>query len=753
MTKNIAWRTGLNIALLIFTWAASVSLGAAGPAGDGCDVVWDSPSADQLGSMPLGNGDISVNAWVEPSGELGMLIGKTDSFSENGRLLKIGRVRVKFSPPLPVQPFSQRLALQDGQMIVTAGQDAQATTLRVWVDAHNPVIRVECEGAAARGCTASVELWRTQEKPYTVNPGEHSEQGLTQADKTLVDLADIVVPAAPGSGQIVWYHRNTRSIYPLVLRLQHLEKLAATHADPLLNRTFGAAMWGSGMTAGQALVLTSAAPQTRRVISIAVLTAQTTTPEAWLDQIKTLSGRIAALDVAKSRQAHQQWWKDFWQRSWIVVRDAQAGQPDKISEAQIVTRGYALQRYMLACCSRGPLPPKFNGATFTVDGPGIEPDFRRWGSNYWFQNNRWLVWPMPACGDYEMMQPFFDMYLQALPLAKDRTRLYYDHEGAFFPETMYFWCTPNLCDFGLTNPGKEPSSAYIRYYWQGGIELVAMMLDRYDHTQDDAFASKTLVPMAESIMLFFDRHWKRGADGKIRFHPAQSLETWQDAVNPLPEIAGLRYVLPRLLALPEKLTTPAQRQVWTKMLADLPAVPTLTRRNKRLLAPAETFGRSGNTENAELYALFPYRLYGAGLPQIELARDSFNARRFRKDGCWSQDAVHAAAAGEAAAARKSVVAHFSTSTQPQRFPAFWHAGNDWRPDMDNGGTAMTALQHMLMQTDRRKIHLLPAWPAGWDADFKLHAPYNTTIEAKVRAGKIENLKVTPESRLKDILAP
>ena len=42
-------------------------------------VVWDSPSADARGSMPLGNGDIALNAWVEPGGDLLFYIGKTDS--------------------------------------------------------------------------------------------------------------------------------------------------------------------------------------------------------------------------------------------------------------------------------------------------------------------------------------------------------------------------------------------------------------------------------------------------------------------------------------------------------------------------------------------------------------------------------------------------------------------------------------------------------------------------------------------------
>ena len=47
------------------------------------DVIWDSPSNDSSGSMPLGNGDLGVNAWVEPSGDLVLLLSKTDAWSEN----------------------------------------------------------------------------------------------------------------------------------------------------------------------------------------------------------------------------------------------------------------------------------------------------------------------------------------------------------------------------------------------------------------------------------------------------------------------------------------------------------------------------------------------------------------------------------------------------------------------------------------------------------------------------------------------
>ena len=113
------------------------------------DVAWTSPSNDFNGSMPIGNGDIGLNVWVEPNGDLLLLISKTDAWSENCRLLKLGRVRVKFSPQLLPNgaPFLQTLHLRHGEFSITTGDAETATTTRIWVDANRPVIRVETEGA------------------------------------------------------------------------------------------------------------------------------------------------------------------------------------------------------------------------------------------------------------------------------------------------------------------------------------------------------------------------------------------------------------------------------------------------------------------------------------------------------------------------------------------------------------------------------------------------------------------------------
>ena len=79
------------------------------------DVTWDSPSKNAAGSIPLGNGDIGLNAWVEENGDLAFYISKTDSWGDNGRLLKVGKLRVSLTPSPIAAPHVPRYPNQSGR--------------------------------------------------------------------------------------------------------------------------------------------------------------------------------------------------------------------------------------------------------------------------------------------------------------------------------------------------------------------------------------------------------------------------------------------------------------------------------------------------------------------------------------------------------------------------------------------------------------------------------------------------------------
>ena len=182
---------------------------------------------------------------------------------------------------------------------------------------------------------------------------------------------------------------------------------------------------------------------------------------------------------------------------------------------------------------------------------------------------------MLASGDFEMTEPWFRMYREALPLSKARMQAIYKFtDAASFQETMNFWGMPNNRDYGWTNNGPEPGNVCIHRYWSGGMELTAFMLDRYDFTQDEQFARDTLVPLADPIISFFDQYWpKRDANGKIIFDPAQSLEALPWTVNPMPEIAGLALHLAAPAGPAEEPHHRGARVRWTRILDELPPLP------------------------------------------------------------------------------------------------------------------------------------------------------------------------------------
>jgi hypothetical protein len=169
-----------------------------------------------------------------------------------------------------------------------------------------------------------------------------------------------------------------------------------------------------------------------------------------------------------------------------------------------------------------------------------------------------------------------------------------------------------------------------------------------------------------------------------------------------------------------------------------------------MLAPAERFEQKNNCENPELYAVFPFRVCSFEKPNAELGVQALKHRGDQGHSGWRQDDLFMAYLGLTNDAQANLVARAREHDAACRFPAFWGPNYDWTPDQDHGGVLMRTAQAMLMQTEGRRIFLLPAWPREWDCEFKLHAPYQTVVEGTVRDGKLVALRVTPDERCQDV---
>ncbi len=747
------------------------------PAADlpvGYKVDWKSPSQDSLDSMPLsGRGGAGANVWVQ-DGSIWLYLAHNGAYDENGRLLKLGSIRLT---PKDVKlgdaGFVQELDPATGTITIRQGDFSAA----LWFAGETLIF--ESETAKPAALEVAFGTWREKTKDGIRND--------MMGSKTTFS-ADQIKTSTSG---FLWFHRNAD--YPIDLAGMARGQGIAPESlpDVTARRVFGAAVCVDGGMSqpsesqvrwqfwnGKAW--TGITPsRTQQLITMRLEGAVDADPQQWPAEAKALLDPRTR-QAAKADELKR--WNEFWSRSHIHINlQSSINNPQSQDPGFLIGRNYQLFRYMLACNRDGELPLLFNGGIFTTDNNGrikgnnndelptfegepITPDFRRWmGCCFMSQNQRWLGWPTVASGDADLLAPTTRFYRDRAKAAAARAKIH-GAEGVVYTEPLNVW---GLCPVG-PRPDGLCGATHLTYHFSMGIENAWMNLQAHDTMgipldQDLAWIAGTV--------LFYDSFYraetkKRSGkeyddEGKLVIYPGNGLELAHDATNPIDAVCALQRVTAGLLALKD---LPASLR--TRILAvsrTLPPLPVGRRSGVKSLLPAKSWTAEYNKwEPIEMYAYWPYRLVGVTQPEtLQLGRDTWDsipedrARLCKQDYSWMANLVNMAALASPDKAKERAIYKMANNTAPQaRFPAFFGPGHDWLPDHNWGGSGMTGVQEMLLAPEpgsNGKLHLFPAWPAGWDVDFKLHAPGQTVVEATLRGGHLTRLKVTPEARANDIV--
>jgi len=872
------------------------------------NIVWTTPSKDASGSMPLGNGEVGLNVWVEEGGDLLFYVSRTDAWSEGSRLMKLGRVRVKIEPnPFEVgKPFRQEVILRDGRISIKAG----TVDLNLFVDSERPVIHLTGQWFGSHKAIATLETWRTERRQLQ---GRELASSWTMQDSPIPVFESADVLKRDGNAQVL-YHRNESSIVPFTLNHQSIAQFSNLVKDPIKDRSFGLRLEQKDFPNG---------------FNVAIAAESMQTPDATSFE-KTLKARIEESKLADAAARTTRWWRSFWDRSYIfvegdappalpeskqklrvgfdsngqnrfsglirnavvydralspaelkalpenqpgnpvlsdanrgrkrlvskklldendpgyfaesedatpfdlrrgftvaalitpkqpvgrifdmltagqsdgflfdthpgfalraIVGDRQLSVPAALKEGESVhvalvvsprgrvaiykngvllkqidedpvdsrvSQAYTLQRFVQACGGRGNYPIKFNGSIFTVEptflGENFNPDWRRWGDCYWWQNTRLPYYAMPAAGDFDLMLPLFRMYEAARPLSEARAKFYYGAEGAYFPETMTAFGAYANKDYGWDRKGLEPGNVQCPWWmfaWNQSLELLDLMLD-YQAPNDAAqrqFERDRLQPMLDSSLKYFtSRFMPEAGPPLLRVTPTQSVETyWFDVVNDTPSLAGLRWVRDQVGRVPS-----LKSSSWAAG-PGRPMFPEIPTRDGKIL-PAESYkDQRNNVENPEFYAIWPFRLYGVGRGNEDIARKTFIERIEKASSGWQYDGQVAALAGLGEEAGILLQGKVRNSNPAFRWPASWGPNYDWLPDQCHGANIMITLQTMCLQEVGDKLYLAPALPKGWNVRFKLHASRGTVVTAEYEQGRLVRSSVSPTIRTKDLVLP
>ncbi|MEO7312830.1 MAG: DUF5703 domain-containing protein [Chitinophagaceae bacterium] len=762
----------MSYKLLLFIFVMTcIALGAQ-PAVSNYNQVWHSQSIDASESMPCGGGDIGMNVWVEKD-ELFVYIARSGSFDENNALMKTGRLRIKLFPnAFAGGKFTQELHLQQGYVSVSNESNGITTTIKIWADVRKPVAHVDISSSKKITVEAAYESWRYQDRMVKAREN-FGNSWKWAAPKNNVYKKDMV---GFNGNDVLFYHRNEGpTVVDATVTQQGMDEVKDQLYNPLMNLVFGGALDGSKFvpagngegeyvnTNYKSWKLKSKCPAKEQSLALYLHTAQINDISRWkqsLDSLKKVDDSKSALLQS------QQWWRQFWERSFIEIDPANTS-----SKAWELGRNYQLFRYMLGCNANSAWPTKFNGGLFTVDpvytdtSMKLTPDYRNWGGGlHTMQNQRLVYFPLIKSGDWDLLQPQLDFYMRILHNAELRTKTYWNHGGACFTEQMENFGLPNYAEYGQKRPedfdkGLE-FNAWLEYEWDTVFEFCLMMLEEQRYTGKDI---SDKLPFIESCLRFFDEHYQylarlRGSkvldgNGKLVLYPGSGAETFKMAYNATSTIAALQTITRRLLALPAQYGNEEERKSWQSLLQRIPEISYANNNGHTTIAPAKLWQRINNTESPQLYPVFPWHIFGVGKPRLDTAINTWNydtsVVKFRSYIGWKQDNIWAADLGLTSEAWR--LATLKLQNSGRRFPAFWGPGFDWVPDHNWGGSGMIGLQEMLLQTDDRRILLFGAWPKDVDVHFKLHAPYNTTVEAILTKGKLVSLQVFPEERRRDVV--
>lgn len=705
--------------------------------------VWTTPSRDAAGSMPCGGGDVGMNVWVEPTGDVLFYLARSGCFDENNSLLKLGRFRIRFSEPLRMEHFRQALVLHEGYVSIGDGEKE----LLLWADVEKPVVHVELDARHAIGMEVTYENWRTTDRRLTKREAFQSSYKFAVPATGVVQHRDSVC-AEPACLTFLHHNADT-TVFDTTVAQQQLLSVKDQLYNPLARRTFGGRMQGRGFVyAGtvqdscqdvpcQGYRYLSLKASRRHHLQIVMATVQGTIVE-WQ---KLLQDTERSVTLKLDRKTARNWWRSFWQRSYV--------EPLGDGPHRELLRNYTLFRYMLGCNARGAWPTKFNGGLFTFDPSLVKdeadyrlsPDFRNWGGGtHTAQNQRLVYWPMLKNGDYDALTAQLDFYLRCLKNTELRSRVYWNHGGACFTEQIENFGLPNLAEYGKKRPeGFDPGmerNAWLEYEWDTALEFCQMALLAHEYCGMDI---RRYEPLIASVLDFFDEHYQylarqRSAKvlddrGRLVIYPGSGAETFKMAYNPASTIAGLRTVTAQYI---RYRGDSSRFDALQKRLPDIPI-------REGRIQPAEAWARVQNTESPQLYPVFPWRVYGVGRSGLDVAVNTYRqdtlALKFRSHIGWKQDNIWAACLGLTDEAQR--LTELKMGDGPYRFPAFWGPGFDWSPDHNWGGSGMIGIQEMLLQeAPDGQLLLFPAWPREWDVRFRLHATDGRIVEAEMKGGRI-----------------
>lgn len=506
--------------------------------------------------------------------------------------------------------------------------------------------------------------------------------------------------------------------------------------------------------------------------------------------------------------SNETWWHQFWQKGFIQMHSADGVADD-------VATNYAYYLYVMASCSRGKYPVKFNGMLWSTGG-----DARQWGGAYWGANQSCLYNALFASNRLALLQPMFRMYSGMYDRCAEAARQEWGSKGIYIPETVGFDGPPKLPDsiaaemqelYLMKKPWKDHSKRFWDYAytkmpflsrwnwkkdggWHDGRWIVltkdsstfgqtSHILSRgakiayqywmyYEYTMDTAWLRQYAYPMLKGIAEFYRNfpNVKKGSDGRYHIYDVNDNESVWGGQNTAEEISSMMGIFPAVIKAAAILDTDAgMRPVWQEFIDHLSP-----------LSVSSDYSGEGKSDNKITWikALPPVvRGNGRGLPDpntmpmwffdlsnrgandslLQIANHTYDA--YFRSGIHQGTRVYVLSRLPVAGvllgrvnATKYLIPNQINTAEVKPLPnRMDEREGKQTTNVERLGRAAEALQDALVQSvppapgKEPIIYVFPAWPAAWDAQFKLLCRGNFLVESTMQDKKIAYVSIKSRS--------
>jgi len=674
------------------------------------DIVLERPNSEPSQAMPLGNGRLGVAVWA--ANGLTAQLNRVDTLPDR---VPVARLEVSSLASMSkAKDYSGRLDLYNAVFQEHGGNEHAV----IFVDRASDNLVIDVSGADPNELQTARLILAPPRAPKAQATGEMAILSETWTDDSQ--------PGASG--------RKFGSLAAITaLGRQVAAKVVDTNSVVVTFRAFADGHF-------------------RIVIAAPSFNADGGPAEA----VARKTFRTVVGDRTNVKEAHDQWWHEFWQRAGLMKITSADGAGEYLENLR------ALYLYSAAAQSGGEYPGSQAGV---ADMFSSVPTHNWDPGAFWHWNLRMQVAANLSAGLPELNAPYFNLYRDNLGNIQQWTRKHMRGlPGICVPETMRFngqGIEYETWDASAPIVALNCDAGFKPYYnartISTGTEVSLWIWQQYLATNDRAFLEHNFPVMAESarFLLAYEAPNHEAEDGMSHTSPSNAHETQWDIQDPTTDLAArtalYRATMEAAQTLGVEPSLVSQLKVAAKKIPPLPRTEAAVPRTL-LTAEADAEGNdviadsylpaaeNHNVENLGLEPVWPYDLIGDTSPLFELAKRTYAHRPYPVNQDWSFDPIQAGRLGLRDEVRSTLI------QLTEKYQTFVNGYANWGGKtgefyIEQQGVVAAALQEALVQDYDGVIRINPAFPKEWDVVGQVYVRGKTKVEVRIHGGAVERVVI------------